>query len=155
MLDHFLHWLISPSLILSKKLIGLSNSLNFVSAVGPLYLYTKSSGLTLLSNLVVSSSLLSESLLNIFFCFIFFLLDLHLLLFVFRGFTYRRISKFSLFCYLFLIRRQYFLPERYSYLLILPDDKDNIFAASLLISCCSFSSLIWSSIAMIMLYTYF
>ena len=46
-------------------------------------------------------------------------------------------------------------PVIYSYLLILPDDMADIFAASLLILYCSFSSLIWSSIVMIILYTYF
>ena len=40
-------------------------------------------------------------------------------------------------------------PLRYSYLSILPDDKADILAASLLILCCSFSSQILSSIAMI------
>ena len=38
---------------------------------------------------------------------------------------------------------------RYSYLSIFPDDNADIFAASLLILCCSFSSLILSSIIMI------
>ena len=41
---------------------------------------------------------------------------------------------------------------RNSYLSILPDDKADIFAASLLISYCSFSSLIVSSIVMISYY---
>ena len=40
-------------------------------------------------------------------------------------------------------------PVRYSYLLILPDDRADIFAAPLLISYCIFSSLILSSIVMI------
>ena len=44
---------------------------------------------------------------------------------------------------------------RYSYLLILPDDKADTFAASLLISYCSYSSSIYSLIAMILLYIYF
>ena len=43
-------------------------------------------------------------------------------------------------------------PVRYSYLSFLPDDKAGIFAASLLISYCSFSSLTLSSIAMIIFY---
>ena len=46
-------------------------------------------------------------------------------------------------------------PLRYSYLLILPGDKVDIFAASLLISYCSFSFIIWSSIVIIVLYFYF
>ena len=41
------------------------------------------------------------------------------------------------------------LPLRYCYSLILPDDKGDIFAASLLILYFSFSSLIFSSISMI------
>ena len=41
---------------------------------------------------------------------------------------------------------------RYSYLSILPDNNADIFAASLLISYCSFSSLIFSSIVMINFY---
>ena len=45
-----------------------------------------------------------------------------------------------------------FLPARYSYLSNLPDDIVDIFAASLIISYCSFSSLILSSIAMISFY---
>ena len=44
--------LILPSLILSETLKLLSNPLNFSSAVEPLYLYIKSSGLTSLSNLL-------------------------------------------------------------------------------------------------------
>ena len=43
-------------------------------------------------------------------------------------------------------------PVRYSYLLNLPDDNADIFAASLLISYCSFSSLILSSMVMIRFY---
>ena len=43
-------------------------------------------------------------------------------------------------------------PVRYSYLSILPDENVHIFAASLLILHCSFSSLILSSIAMITFY---
>ena len=46
-------------------------------------------------------------------------------------------------------------PVRYSYLLIFADDKVDILAAYLLISYQSFSSLIWSSIVMILLYIYF
>ena len=45
-------------------------------------------------------------------------------------------------------------PVRYSYLSILPDDNANVFAASLLISYGSFSSLILSSIAMISFYVF-
>ena len=41
---------------------------------------------------------------------------------------------------------------RYSYLSIFPDYKADIFGASLSISCCSFSSLILSSIVMISFY---
>ena len=40
-------------------------------------------------------------------------------------------------------------PGRNSCLSIFPDDQGDIFAASLLILCCSFSSLILSSVAMI------
>ena len=58
--------LILPSLILSKRLKALSN---FASAVLPLYLYIKSSELTFISKLVIYSSLLSTSSLNISFCF--------------------------------------------------------------------------------------
>ena len=43
-------------------------------------------------------------------------------------------------------------PVRYSYLLILPDDNVDIFAASLLISSYNFSSLILSSIVVISFY---
>ena len=43
-------------------------------------------------------------------------------------------------------------PVRYSYLSVLPYDNADIFAASLLISYCSFSSLILSSIVMINFY---
>ena len=43
-------------------------------------------------------------------------------------------------------------PVRYSYLSIFPDDNADIFAASLLISYCSFSSLILSSVVMINFY---
>ena len=43
-------------------------------------------------------------------------------------------------------------PVRYSYLSIFPDDNADIFAASLLISYCSFSSLILSSVMMISFY---
>ena len=43
-------------------------------------------------------------------------------------------------------------PVRYSCISILSDDNVNIFSASLLISCCSFSSLILSSIVMISFY---
>ena len=46
-------------------------------------------------------------------------------------------------------------PVGYSYLSIWPDDKVDIFAASLLISHCGFSSLTSSSIVMILLYIYF
>ena len=45
-----------------------------------------------------------------------------------------------------------FLPVRYSYLSILHDDNTDIFAASLLISYCIFSSLILLSITMINYY---
>ena len=61
--------LILSSLILSKKLKTLSNLLSFSSAVEPLHLYYKSSELTFLSNLVISSSFSFTSLLNISFCF--------------------------------------------------------------------------------------
>ena len=40
-------------------------------------------------------------------------------------------------------------PVRYSYLSIFPDDKADVLATSLLISHCSFSSLILSSIVMV------
>ena len=43
-------------------------------------------------------------------------------------------------------------PVRYSYLSIFPDDYADIFVAFLLISCCSFSSLILSSIVTIIFY---
>ena len=43
-------------------------------------------------------------------------------------------------------------PVRYSYLSVFPEDNVNIFAASLLISHCNFSSLILSLIAMISFY---
>ena len=46
-------------------------------------------------------------------------------------------------------------PIRYSYLLVLPDDNADIFAASLLISYYSFSSPILSLIAMTSLYILF
>ena len=60
---------------------------------------------------------------------------------------------FSLFYNSTLIRRQYlFFRIKYSYLSILPDDNANIFAASLFISYCSFSSLIWSSVVMASFY---
>ena len=44
------------------------------------------------------------------------------------------------------------MPGRYSYLSIFPDVDADIFAASLLMSYCSYSSLILSSIIMISLY---
>ena len=44
------------------------------------------------------------------------------------------------------------LPERYSNLLILPDNKADIFYASLIISYCSFSFLFLSSVVMISFY---
>ena len=43
-------------------------------------------------------------------------------------------------------------PVRYSYLSILPDDNADIFSGSLLISYCSFSSLILSSFVMVNVY---
>ena len=61
--------LILPSFILLIKSRALSNSLNFKSAVGPLHLYIKSSELTFLSNLIISSSLSSTCLLNFSFYF--------------------------------------------------------------------------------------
>ena len=45
-----------------------------------------------------------------------------------------------------------YLPVRYSYLSILPDENAEICAASLLILYCSFSSLILSSVVMINFY---
>ena len=45
-----------------------------------------------------------------------------------------------------------FSPIRNSYLLIFPDDNADIFPSSLLISCCSFSYLILSSIVLISFY---
>ena len=47
------------------------------------------------------------------------------------------------------------LPGRYSYWLVLLDDKADIFGASLLISYCSFSSLTWWSVVTIILYIHF
>ena len=44
--------LISSSLILSVRLRAFSNLLNFASAVAPLYLYVKSTGLTSVSSLL-------------------------------------------------------------------------------------------------------
>ena len=61
--------LIWASFIFSKTLKSLSNSSNFTSVIGPFYQYINLSVLTLLSNSVIFSSLLSASLLNIYFCF--------------------------------------------------------------------------------------
>ena len=61
--------IISPSFILLIRLKAISSSLNFALVVGPLYLYIKLSALTFLSNSVISSSLSSASLWNIYFCF--------------------------------------------------------------------------------------
>ena len=61
--------IISPSFILLIRLKAISSSLNFVLVVGPLYLYIKLSALTFLSYSVISSSLSSASLWNIYFCF--------------------------------------------------------------------------------------
>ena len=55
--------------ILSIRSKALSYSWNVSSGVLPLYVYTKSSRLTFLSNSIVSLSLLSASSLNIYFCF--------------------------------------------------------------------------------------
>ena len=55
--------------ILSIRFKALSCLSNFSSGVLPLYLCIKPSRLTFLSNSVISSSLLSTSLLNIYFCF--------------------------------------------------------------------------------------
>ena len=69
--DHFLHKLgLFPFFFISStRLKALSNSLNFASAVEPIYLYIKSSGLTLFFNSVIHLNLLSTSLLNISLCF--------------------------------------------------------------------------------------
>ena len=56
--------------------------------------------------------------------------------------------------FVFLLKGNTSSPVRYSYLLILLYDKAEIFAASLLISYCSVSSLIWSPIVMMLLYIY-
>ena len=61
--------IISPSFILLIRLKAISSSLNFALVVGPLYLYIKLSALTFLSYSVISSSLSSASLWNIYFCF--------------------------------------------------------------------------------------
>ena len=61
--------IISPSFILLIRLKAISSSLNFALVMGPLYLYIKLSALTFLSNSVISSSLSSASLWNIYFCF--------------------------------------------------------------------------------------
>ena len=61
--------IISPSFSLLIRLKAISSSLNFALVVGPLYLYIKLSALTFLSNSVISSSLSSASLWNIYFCF--------------------------------------------------------------------------------------
>ena len=60
---------ISSFFILSIRFKALSCLSNFSSGVLPLYLCIKPSRLTFLSNSVISSSLLSTSLLNIYFCF--------------------------------------------------------------------------------------
>ena len=117
-----------PSLILSRRLRASSNSLNFASAVKPLYLYIKSSALTFLSKLVISANLLSTKYffllwdqwiifitINIFYdwfnfslvlnCFyLFFPLIFNCCYLFFKSFVKWRISKFSLFYYLILIR---------------------------------------------------
>ena len=61
--------IISPSFSLLIRLKAISSSLNFALVVGPLYLYIKLSALTFLSYSVISSSLSSASLWNIYFCF--------------------------------------------------------------------------------------
>ena len=61
--------LIWSSLVLSKRLKTLWDWSNFESAVLPLYLYIKPSELTFPTKLVISSSLLFKSSLNISFCF--------------------------------------------------------------------------------------
>ena len=50
----------------------------------------------------------------------------------FKRFSQRGTSKFSLFYYLFLIKRNGSSPVRYSYFSIFPDDRGDIFPASLL-----------------------
>ena len=60
---------VSPIFILSIRFKALSYLLNFWSGVLRLYLYTKSSKLTFLSNSVISLSFSPTSLLNVTFCF--------------------------------------------------------------------------------------
>ena len=70
----------------------------------------------------------------------------------FKWFTERRILNFACSVILLWSDGSTSSPVRYSYLLILLDDNADIFAASLLISYYSFSSLILSSIVMIRFY---
>ena len=72
-----------------------------------------------------------------------------------KGFPRREEVNLACFIIYFWLQGNISSPVRYSYLLILPDDKVKIFAASMLISYYRFSSLIWSSIYMIILHTYF
>ena len=86
--------------------------------------------------------------------------------FVFNFFVYFSIAfpsgewvnlAFSIIC--FWLESNIYLTVRYSYLLVLPDDRTDIFATSLFSIIYhiyrSFSSLIWSSIVMILLYIHF
>ena len=84
---------------------------------------------------------------------------LHLLLFVFKSFFQRKISKFSLFYYLFLIRKSdlssckiFILYHHVRYSQFCLVIKAGIFSASLLISYCILPSLIWSSIVITYLF---
>ena len=71
-----------------------------------------------------------------------------------KCFTKRRICKLSLLSCFILIRWQYFLSIRYSYLPILHEDNTDIFAASLFISYWSFSSSILPLIVIINVYAF-
>ena len=71
---------------------------------------------------------------------------------LFKCFTNTSIGKLILFCDLTLIRRSYFLRERYSYLSVLPDNNAEIFTVSLLIFYCCFSSPTLSPVARISFY---
>ena len=162
--------LILPSLNLSKRLKALSNLLNFASAVKPLHLYIKSSELTFYLNYLFFQAFQLQIIfifiaINIFFdCFNFslvlnwfylsFPLFFNYFYLFFKSLAKRRVNKFGLFYYLFLIDSNISSPVRYSNLSILSDDKTDIFAAFLLISHCIFSSSVWSSIVMILLFIY-
>ena len=128
--------------------------------MGPVHLHIKLSGLTSLFNSVVSLIFLSTIVLNIFFVlklmdhlyhhkYIFDCFNLSLIFNCFYLFFSLIFNFLFLFQKLFLRKNKQILvnkftssPVRYSLLLILPDDKADIFAAFLLIPYYSFLSLI-------------